>query len=459
MKFFATTDRLSAFSASVDYTKPYRQYFISICAVYLLVAGWLAIRVRFGVMDELFHLEYSLPFAKSGLTKTTLYRHVPPTGVASHLWFALWIWLFPTIDYIGLRLITCMALAGLAVATYVHLRSFSGVWQRRILAASVFTLVCPYFFLSVSTVMTEGPSLVFLFAGLLLLSVSRLERLFPFFLACCLLGLTTIARFYYIPLLPALFVVLAVEDWERYRQIGVKAFTTHRILFYVSIGISLLPLAGLVSLWGGFTPPLFHQWSKLRSGVSFNALRPISAFILTGIYIAPIVWLSGFRYLKSALSIVIGSFMLALILALLQINLLRDPESVNDVFSGPIEHGLGWLMAKGQLAISLGLLVVYTLGFVSLVIVIQQLFQILMAEGFVDKGLVFSIAFVALFIASQAFIGGNHPFFERYLIHPWPFIGYGLIRAFPESTNIKTYAVLAVYTVVSVLLLTKWGLS
>lgn len=459
MKFFVTTDRLSAFSNPVEQTKLYRQYFISICALYLLIAAWLAVRIKFGVMDEPFHLEYSLPFAKFGLNKTTLYRHVPPTGVASHLWFALWIWLFPTIDYVGLRLITCVALAGLAIATYFHLRSLSGVWQKRIVAASVFMLVCPYFFLSVSTVMTEGPSLVFLFAGLLLLSVSKLERLYPFFLACLFLGLTTIARFYYIPLLPALFIVLAVEDWEKYRQMGANVLTTRRILLYASIAVSLLPLAGLVSLWGGFTPPLFHQWSKLRSGISFNALRPVSAFVLTGIYIAPFVWLAGFRYIKSTRPLLIGSFVIALILALFQVNLLRDPESVNDVFSGPVEHTLNWLLAKSQLALKLGFLAVYTLSFVSLAIVIRQLVELLRVEGFADKGLLFSIAFIAFFIASQAFIGGNHPFFERYLIHPWPFIGYGLVRIFPESANIKTYILLVAYTVASVLLLTKWGFS
>jgi hypothetical protein len=441
----------------VNDRKPYRQFFIGICVLYLLIAGLLALQARYGVMDEDFHLEASEAFAKGGVNLTTLYRHIPPTGVASHIWFALWMRLFPGIDYIGLRLITCAALLVLAGITYVHLKTRSTVSQKKVLAASWFMLVCPYFFVGVSTIQTEGPALIFLFSGLLLLSSSGLYRTFPFLLGCLFLGITTIARFYYIPLLPALFIVLVVSDWEQYLQAGFKKVVSDRGLLYASIGIGLLPLAGLVLLWGGFTPPLFHQWSKLRSGVSFNQLRPISAFLITGLYISPFVLanlLQGSKLLMRAGAITLP---LALILAIFQVNLFHDPSSVNDVFSGPIEHAIGWMESRGMWGLILGLFAVYSVSLFSMSVFIEQVVIYVRLHGLTDKGLLFSIAFVSFFILSQAFIGGNHPFFERYLIHPWPFLGYILIQVSPAFFKARNYLLLAAYTLFSVLILLKWG--
>ena len=430
-------------------------YFIAICAFYLLTACILALLVNYGVMDEDFHLENIRPFVQSGLNRSTLYHFVPPTGVGSHLWFAFWMWLFPGITFVGLRVITCATLLGLAGCAYVQLRTVSVALQYTILASTLFMLVCPYFFLSVSTVMTEGPALLFLFAGLLLLLVSRFQQILPFFLGCLLLGLTTIARFYYIPLLPALFVVLLLSDWQQY---DFKTLTKTRWLFYAAIGVSLLPLVGLIWLWGGLTPPYFEQWSKLRSGISFNALRPLSALVLTGVYVAPFVLLNVSWTSKLFLRALFIAGLLSLVLALLQINLFHDPSSVDDVTSGPVEHTLQLIKARSDIGMTFGLFVIYSLSFLSLAIVTQQLFGFIVRKDFSDKGLVFSVVFVAGFIASQAFVGGNHPFFERYLVHPWPFMGYIIVQLFPNFLNPRTYFVLAAYTTLSVMILVKWGI-
>jgi hypothetical protein len=459
MKLSTTYSHSSSIATIDNSGKSYRQYFLINCVFYLVVAGVLAVLVQFGVMDEDFHLDSSLPFAHNGVNLTTLYRHVPPTGVASHIWFAFWLWLIPGINYIGLRLTTCIALLLLALLAYGQLRTYSVESQRKILAVSLFTLVCPYFFLSVSTVMTEGPGLFFLFAGLLLVRWSRLQQLLPFFLGCMLLGLATIARFYYIPLLPALFIVLLLTDWEHYAEYGFAHVLASKWLLYVCIGTALLPLIGLIVLWGGLTPPLFHQWSKLRSGISFNGLRPLSALALTGVYAAPFVLLNIDWRSKLFLRTLAFVVPVALLLAALGINLFHDASSVDDVTSGPVEHTLQLIQTKNSLGLSIGLFVVYSLSFLTLALVIQKLFRLMLAEGFADKGLVFSVLFVAFFIASQAFVGGNHPFFERYLIHPWPFLGYILVVLFPRFLNPRTYLVLAGYTILSVLILIKWGIQ
>lgn len=431
------------------------RFFIAICAFYLVIAGTLAVLVQYGVMDEDFHLENIRPFVQSGVNRSTLYHFVPPTGVGSHLWFAFWLWLFPGLNFVGLRVITCAALLVLAGCTYFQLKTVSVALQQTILATSLFMLVCPYFFLSVSTVMTEGPALVFLFAGALLLLVSRFRRLLPFFLGCLFFGLTTIARFYYIPLLPTLFIVLLLSDWEKY---GFRAILKERLLFYVAIGVSLLPLAGLILLWGGLTPPYFEQWSKLRSGISLNALRPLSALAITGIYVAPFVLLNVRWEWPSVLRMAGIAVFTALGLAVFRVNLFHDSSSVDDVFSGPIEHSLDWIGSRGTLIFNGGLLIVYGLSFLSLAIIIQQLFRFVLRKDFSDEGLVFSVIFVGAFIAAQGFVGGNHPFFERYLVHPWPFIGYILVRLFPHFLNPRTYFVLAAYTTLSVMILAKWGI-
>ncbi|MCX6217289.1 hypothetical protein [Spirosoma sp.] len=458
MKLSTVQPALPDIHAIADSNKTYRRYFLVICLLYLVIAAVLAVLVRWGVMDEDFHLESSLPFAKSGVNSTTLYNHVPPTGVSSHIWFAAWVWLFPGITYVGLRLITCAFLVVLVAWTYTHMKTLSTDSQRKVLAATLFMLAFPYFFLSVSTVMTEGPSMLYLIAGLLLLSISRLQRLLPFFLGCLFLGLTTISRFYYIPLLPALAVVLFVADWKDFIKTGTKSISTNKVLMYLAIAVSLLPLVGLIILWGGMTPPAFHQWSKLRSGISFNAFRPVSSLALVGIYSAPAVLVNVNWGSKGIRSIMLISLGLALVLALFNVNLFHDSSSVNDVFSGPIEHTLAWFTARGNLAQSLGMFGIYGLSFFSLAIVGEKVVQYIRQQDFSDGGLVFSIVFVVFFIASQAFVGGNHPFFDRYLAHPWPFMGYILVCLFPRFLNSRTYLVLAAYTVLSVMILVKWGI-
>ncbi|GAB4055839.1 hypothetical protein [Spirosoma litoris] len=457
MKLPTVNTSLSDISEEPTTPTAYRTYFLGICVLYTLAAGVLALQARYGVMDEDFHLAASEAFAKGGINLTTLYNHLPPTGVASHIWFALWMKLFPGIDYIGLRLITCAGLLVVAGFAYRHLHNRSVISQHKVLGASWFMLVCPYFFVTVSTIQTEGPALIFLFSGLLLLSTSGLKHFFPFFLGCLLLGFTTIARFYYLPLLPALFILLVTSDWEYFKQYGLKEGVVNRGLLYLSIGIGLLPLAGLVLLWGGFTPPLFHQWSKLRSGVSFNQLRPISALLITGLYIAPFVLANLLRGVKPLARILAIALPLALMLGVFRINLFHDSLSVSDVFSGPVEHGVGWVESRGRWGLPLGLFALYSISLVSLYVFIGELVSYVKVHGFTDKGFLFSLTFVIFFIVSQVFIGGNHPFFERYLIHPWPFLGYILVQLTPDFFKSKNYLLLIAYTIFSVLILLKWG--
>ncbi|WP_420149697.1 hypothetical protein [Spirosoma sp.] len=449
---------LPGFSTSDASYKVYRQRILFVCIFYLVVASLLAVLVRYGVMDEDFHLTAGKSFVDSGLNRTTLYNHIPPTGVASHLWYAFWMWLLPGISFVGLRLITCAVLALVVGLTYFKLRTLSTTLQRRFLAASWFTFISPYFFLSTSTVMTEGPALLFVFAGLLLLFVSQLQNLFPLFLASLFLGLATVARFYYIPLLPALFVVLILSEWQQYVAKASLTFTGRKLLPYLFILISLLPLVGLIVLWGGLTPPSFNKWSHLRSGVSFNVLRPVSTSAIIGVYIAPFVLLNVSW--KSVLfkRTLLATLPIALLLALFQVNLFHT-SSIGNVFSGPIEHSLAHMQVRSTLMLRLGLFLLYSLSFVSLACVIQRMTLVIRERDFTDKALIYSITFVGFFVASQAFIGGNHPFYERYLIHPWPFIGYILAAILPEFLTTRTYLFMAIYTMVSIAILARWGLD
>lgn len=453
----ATTSRLFGTSAETGKKTFYRQTFLGIWLIYLMSACLLAVVVRFGVMDEDFHLDACFPFAKGGINVTTIYNHVPPTGVASHIWFAVWLRLIPGINYVGLRLTTCIAILLIGCFTYYHLNTLSSTDQKKVLAASWFTLVSPYFFLSSSTAMTEGPALMFLFAGLLLLLISRLQHSIPLFLASLFLGLATIARFYFIPLLPTLGAVFLLSDWQQYRQTGFQRFTVRNALPYLFIVVALLPLLGLILIWGGLTPPLFDQWSQLRSGVSLNPTRPISTLLITGVYVAPFVFANMSWKLKQIGQSLRIALPVALLLAVLRLNFFRTSDSFDVVFSGPIEHSLGWLQAKGDWALILGLFSVYSLSLFSLVVVVRQILHFIQLDDFTDKGLIYSFLFVVFFIVSQAFVGGNHPFYERYLIHAWPFIGYVLVGLFPSFLNVRTYAVLAGYTLASVIILTKWG--
>lgn len=444
--------------STVEGHTSYRTYFLAICLFYVLLASVFAIRVHYGVMDEDFHLSASQSFADGGVNKSTLYNHVPPTGVASHIWFALWLKLFPGISYIGLRLISCMALGVLAIFAFFQLKTIRVVSQKTVLAATLFMLAFPYFFLSVSTLMTEGPSLLFLGAGLLFLFMSRLKHLLPFGLGCLLLGLTTIARFYFIPLLPTLFIVLFLSDWQQYRQSGFLYRPGRRILMYLFIAIGVLPLGGLILLWGGLTPPGFNQWSELRLGISFNPFRPFSALAMVGIYTAPFVFVNVNWKSDLFSGKVLVACLVAFLLALFRVNLFHDPLSISTVYSGPIEHGLAWLQAKHDLLLPLGLFFFYGAGLSSLVLITQRLIGFVASQNLSNKGLVFSLVFVILFLVSQAFVGGNHPFYDRYLIHPWPFIGYLVASLMPRFLNARTYLVVAAYTVLSILILTKWGI-
>ena len=436
-----------------DKSEFYSLSFLFLCVSYLATAGVLALVVHYGVMDETFHLVYSKPYVDSGINLTTLYHHVPPTGVSSHLWFAGWMWLMPTITYTGLRLTTCLAILLLACVMYLSLSGIGTALQKKVLTASAFMFASPYFFLSVSAVMTEGPSLVFLFAGLLLLFISRFEHLGFFLLGCVLLGVATVARFYFIPLLPALLVVLLLTDYKKH-GFDYQRVTCRRLLFYGCVCLGLIPLIGLILLWGGLTPPSFNQLSDLKSGVGFNATRPISVLAIIGAYITPVVLVNtGWN---SRLWPPIGvALAVALVLVVCRVNVFHTTALGTTVFSGLIEHGLFWIREKSgsDLLFCLSLFAVYSFTLFSLFIVVRHAVDFIQLDRFADKGMVFSLAFVLFFVLVQAFVGGNHPFFERYLIHPWPFMGYVLVGLFPRWFNVRSFFILATYTGLAVAIL------
>jgi hypothetical protein len=402
--------------------------------VWLLIGGWVFVAasallfiaiVSQPVFDESNNLPDVLRYSELGITGETIKRHVNPAGPFAYVWIGV-IGKFLGGGLWSFRLVNVFSLFALgAVLFHFGQRNFATA------ASACAVLVNPYLPLASATILTELPSLLALTVGALLwlkglsgISTPDWRSSAKLIGAGALVGISITGRQYYLAALPAMAIAASaqwqsVERRHSYRTLAAPIVAS-------SLVVAVLPIVVLSWAWGGLTPPGMQanvSYKDFSAALGINPVRPITALLLIGIYAFPILLLQHGRSIPY--SSVLPTALLALVVTLLvpQNTLWCIPGTPN--LCGPVSglhiyasaRSTVLALAYNGFASFIGLYGLFLLG------------RTVWLARFANTGIVqaaFGGSFLAFFVAEQFFVGGNIPFYERYILQIAPFIGLTL---------------------------------
>ncbi|MGA9885477.1 MAG: hypothetical protein WBQ34_17305 [Candidatus Acidiferrales bacterium] len=323
---------------------------------------------------------------------------------------------------------------------------FPQLWYGAFLAALLF----PHSVESAALVLTEGPALLFAVLGSVLWVefVSRTNvasrDLFLGFTGGLALGLAVTCRQYFLALLPAA-LLLAIckasgrklrENWRWYVSV------------FLSLAAAALPVLLLVFIWKGLSSPgmatgaSYQNW-KANVGLAFG--RPLIAALYTAVYLLPLTAPAAFRFKHAWRWRVILALCGGTLAGFFDNSILQP---------GPL-HTAVHFIAHGTFTRSLVVGMIATAaiyGASAAVVLLWKNRGILLKK----PPILFAVLVVAFFVAEQVGVGGNIPFYDRYLLQIAPFLGLIAFAAFPRMTGARV-SVLAVLVLVSQIMLWRFA--
>jgi hypothetical protein len=399
--------------------------------VWLLIGGWLFVAasallfiatVSQPVFDDSGGLLDVLRYSELGITGETIKRHVSAAGPFAYAWVGV-IGKFLGGGLWSFRLVNVFSLLALgAVLFHFGQRNFATA------ASACAVLVNPYLPLASATILTELPSLLAVTLGALLW-LNGLSGISTPDWRCCakligggaLVGISITGRQYYMAALPAM-AIAAFAQWQWVeRRHSYSTLTTSVVAS--SLVVAVLPIVVLCWAWGGLTSPSMQANKHFSAALGINPVRPITALLLIGIYALPFLLLQHGRSISY--SSVLPAALLALVVTLLVPQNTLWCTGTADIFCGPVDGLHAYASARSTVlalaydgfASFIGLCGLFLLG--------RTVWLARFANTRIAQ-VAFAGSFLAFFVAEQFFVGGNIPFFERYLLQIAPFVGLTL---------------------------------
>ena len=237
------------------------------------------------------------------------------------------------------------------------------------------------------------------------------------------MGLAVTCRQYFLALLPAA-ALLAVRQW---RHLSAAKSQARRFSTIFSLATAVAPVIALVWIWKGFSSPgmasgtSYPGW-QARIGLSF--IRPLIAAFYTAVYLAPLTLPITLRSKTRFRGQIFASATLGGILIGCFGRSLLQPGPLRTVV-----HVIGRGTAP-ESAVSgiIGAIAIFNLGVVALLLWERR------SAMRSCLPLIFALLTVSLFVAEQCGVGGNVPFYDRYVLQVSPFLG---IIAFALSSRLN----------------------
>jgi hypothetical protein len=388
------------------------------------------------VYDDVYNILDVQNYIANGLSSTALEAHRNAPGPTSFLWMAGVVRLLGGSQLRGARVGVLLSwlLLSVGILTLGRLSRYREAWYAALLALLVF----PHSVEAMSTVLTEGPGLMFALLGCLAWTefISRDPADGWTFMLGLIggsaLGLSVTCRQYYLALLPAAGL-LAIY---RFGFHGRGNDQTRYFAAFVSMSLAVLPVVWLVFAWKGLSSPEMAAGSSYqgwKAGVGLNLQRPMAAAFYGALYLVPLTCppilhsRSKYRRVILAISVVAGAAASAFMATLLQ------PGPVHSAirFASHVPYG-GPLLFSVLVAIA-----AYNL----------QAFAAMMwdrrAALKTCYPFVFSLLIVLFFVAEQLGVGGNIPFYDRYVLQIAPFLGVIAFSTLPGLSQSRTLVLLA----------------
>ena len=391
-------------------------------------------------------------YATEGVSIQTIYRQINPTGPTSFIWMGEASRIFggSELEVARIAALTSWVLLSLGVLFCAHFASTSpDFWYAGLLV----TLAFPHARTASATVLTEGPALLFSVVGALLWveSCSTTMLTIDSMVRCAtgglLLGLSVTCRQYYVAILPTMFIVALFHFYRRRTEVRPR--------WFIAVGLSLLlataPLGFLVFIWKGMSSPGMVTGSSYnnawRSTVAVNLTRPLVAAFYILLYLLPLT----FPAIRSLSKI---QRVLACLFALLSAVLLLPLKDVI-LQPGPLQTALqGVRRIQGAEPIAFGAvtaLIVFNAVAVACLVWKRRL--IIRSE----VPVLFAICLIVFFVLEQTGVGGNIPFYDRYVLQLAPFLGI-FSFAFQQPIRVEQVGVLAGLYLLSEAMLWRYAL-
>jgi hypothetical protein len=313
--------------------------------------------------------------------------------------------------------------------------------------ATISTLVFPHAVIATGTVLTEGPSLLFATLGALAwtefvsTSTVNVRTLLVGLSGGFFLGLAVTCRQYFAALLFSASGIVLLHLLHRYRSQESKQLS----LVFLSLAASFLPVFLLLMIWRGASSPSMAagtSYADYHAGLGLNVGRPVIAGFYTLLYLVPLSFpaMAHLRFRKHWPALTAA--VIAALLAVYFKGFLVQPGPVNSLLSAA-----GYL-PKGKtilLALVVGVAAYNALA-VALLLWRKR------AEALSCLPLQFALLVIFFFIFEQIAVGGNIPFYDRYILQISPFLGFLAFSLLPTLKWPRLTALICLSVLSNVLL-------
>jgi hypothetical protein len=400
------------------WARPYFKLVIIAFALNVISAALFIALVNRPVYDDKYNMRDVQLYAHNGLSVATALSHQNPPGPTSFLWMAGGVRLLRGGELRDARIANLISwvlfFVGILVGAYYG--SFPQIWYGALLAALVF----PHTVMSAATTLTEGPALLFAILGALIWIEAASRRTITassfslLILAGFSMGIAVSCRQYYLALLPA----AALFGLFRLRGQGTQQKFLRLLGTVLSLSVASVPVILLIGVWRGITSP----GAATGTGVSLpdwkvyadlNLFRPTVAAFYSCFYLVPLTFPAVWRVRPPArwLGLLVASIA-GIVGACLGGSLLQP---------GPLRAfiWMGSRLPAGEFILVGGIAALTVYNAIAIALVLWEKRLSLLS----CPPVIFALLTMVFFIVEQLGVGGNVPFYDRYLLQIAPFLG------------------------------------
>lgn len=372
-------------------------------------------------------------YASHGVSVDTLRHHQNPTGPTSFIWMAASVHILGGDALRDARLASLLSwvLLGTGILFLSEGTSFPQLWY----AAFLVTLVFPHAVSTTALVLTEGPALLFALLGSLTWlkvfsrPVDSLNQALCGVLAGFALGMAVTCRQYFLALLPAA-VIFAI--WQSFKNNAARNWRW-RTTAALSLLAASVPVLVLLIIWKNFSSPGMVagvSYQGQLASVGLNLYRPLVAAFYAAVYLVPLTYpaVTRLKYPQRRLALWIA---LPVAAGVTYFNSqILQPGPLNSFIrvASRLPHSGTMLFAS--------IAIVALVNAISVCILLWNQRDSLSSSA----PAVFALLVVVFFIAEQIGVGGNLPFYDRYVLQVAPFLGIIAFSVLPRLTPLRLLA-------------------
>jgi hypothetical protein len=381
------------------------------------------------VYDDPYNIIDVHAYATKGFSIATVLAQTNPPGPGSFVWMAEAVRLLKGEELLDGRIGALMSwvLLTAGILFLAGYSNFSEIWYGALLVVLVF----PHTVEAGATILTEGPSLLFAALGALAWTeFASQPKVTPVTLILGIagglsMGVAVTCRQYNLALLPAA-TIFALYQFLR-RGPAPAGRTIWLVSAIVSLVFAVAPVFLLVLVWKGLSSPGMAtgtSYSNWQAGVGLNISRPMVVAFYIAVYLVPLTF--------PVMLVAKQAQRWGVILVALMGGAVAAYYSSGLLTPGPL-HTVITTLARGPVMRSV---VVGLVGVVTLynTCALGQLLWEKRSMVLSSAPVGFALLTIVFFVGEQLGVGGNIPFYDRYVLSIAPFLGLIVFSVLPRLT-------------------------